>query len=63
MIAGKSDSTTLAAPTLTERVDMALRAIHGDREFTDEERKEARSRLLDGMAEDVANEIQGKLDL
>ena len=42
-------------PTLDERVEMYLRAMHGSkRSFTDEERKVARDRIISAMAVDAA---------
>jgi hypothetical protein len=40
----------LPVPTLDERVSLYLRAVYGDREFTEEERSNARNALLDAMA-------------
>jgi len=48
----------LPVPTLDERVTLYLRAIHGNRGFTEEERSNARNALLDSMAaEIVAQEV------
>src|SRR5215510_14781968 len=44
----------LPVPTLDERVTLYLRAIHGNREFTEEERSNARNALLDSMAAEIA---------
>jgi hypothetical protein len=41
-------------PTLDERVTLYLRAVHGNREFTEEERSTARDTLLNSMAADIA---------
>src|ERR1700745_3976859 len=44
----------LPVPTLQERVSLYLRAVHGDREFTDQERSNARDVLLNSMAAQIA---------
>jgi SPOR domain len=44
----------LPVPTLDERVSLYLRAVHGDREFTDQERSNARDVLLNSMAAEIA---------
>ena len=44
----------LPVPTLDERVTLYLRAIHGNREFTEEERSNARNVLLNSMAAEIA---------
>lgn len=45
-------------PTLDERVDLFLRAVHGPkRNFTAKERASARSRILNTMAADLAGEV------
>jgi hypothetical protein len=47
-----------ALPTLNERVELFLRAVHGSRgEFTDQERTAARARILDAMAADSTGDI------
>jgi SPOR domain len=46
----------LPVPTLQERVSLYLRAVHGDREFTDQERSNARDVLLNSMAAQIAAE-------
>src|SRR5258707_7251470 len=46
----------LPVPTLDERVSLYLRAVHGDREFTDQERSNARDVLLNSMAAQIAAE-------
>jgi sporulation related protein len=46
----------LPVPTLDERVSLYLRAVHGDREFTDRERSNARDVLLNSMAAQIAAE-------
>src|SRR5262249_53209548 len=48
----------LPVPTLDERVSLYLRAIHGNREFTEEERSNARNPLLDSMAAEIAARVQ-----
>ena len=40
------------------RVNLYLRAIHGNREFTEEERSNARNVLLDSMAAEIAAQVQ-----
>src|SRR5262249_37726747 len=51
----------LPVPTLDERVTLYLRAIHGNREFTEEERSNARNALLDSMAAEIAAQVQPKV--
>jgi hypothetical protein len=48
----------LPVPTLDERVSLYLRAVHGNREFTKEERSNARNALLDSMAAEIAAQVQ-----
>ena len=48
----------LPVPTLDERVTLYLRAIHGNREFTEEERSNARKVLLDSMAAEITAQVQ-----
>ncbi len=48
----------LPVPTLDERVSLYLRALHGNREFTEEERSNARNALLDSMAAEIAAQVQ-----
>src|SRR5215510_8759559 len=48
----------LPVPTLDERVSLYLRAIHGNREFSEEERSNARNVLLDSMAAEIAAQVQ-----
>src|SRR5262245_18066242 len=48
----------LPVPTLDERVTLYLRAIHGNREFTEEERSNARNALLDSMAAEITAQVQ-----
>ena len=50
--------TEEAVPTVNERVELFLRAVHGSsREFTAHDRAVARSRILDAMADDPADKI------
>jgi SPOR domain len=44
----------LPVPTLDERVNLYLRAVHGNREFTDQERSNARDVLLNSIAAEIA---------
>ena len=44
----------LPAPTLDERVSLYLRAVHGNREFTEEQRSNARDVLLKSMVAEIA---------
>src|SRR6478672_12932108 len=48
----------LPLPTLDERVSLYLRAVHGNRQFTDEERSNARNALLDSMAAEIRAQVQ-----
>src|SRR5215467_9469644 len=48
----------LPIPTLDKRVTLYLRAIHGNREFTEEERSNARNALLDSMAAEITAQVQ-----
>jgi len=48
----------LPVPTLDERVCLYLRAVHGNREFTEEERSNARDVLLNSMAAEIAAQGQ-----
>jgi len=48
----------LPVPTLDERVSLYLRAVHGNREFTDQERSNARDVLLNSMAAEIAAQVQ-----
>jgi hypothetical protein len=51
-----------ALPTLNERVELFLRAKYGEgRIFTASERTEARSRILDTMAENSADEVDAQM--
>jgi hypothetical protein len=47
----------LPVPTLDERVTLYLRAVHGTREFTEEERSNARDVLLDSMAAEITTQV------
>ena len=49
----------LRLPTLDERAKLFLRAVHGERDFTNEEYATARDRILDEMANGVAAELRG----
>ena len=44
----------LPVPTLDERALFYLRAVHGNRDFTEEERSNARNVLLNSMAAEIA---------
>ena len=57
------DVDVLPIPTLDERVNIYLRAVHGSREFTEEERMNARNALLDTMAADIATKMRKLLQL
>jgi SPOR domain len=48
----------LPVPTLDERVSLYLRAVHGNRGFTEEERSNARNVLLNLMAVEIAAQVQ-----
>jgi SPOR domain len=48
----------LPVPILQERVNLYLRAVHGNREFTEEERSNARNALLDSMAAEITAQVQ-----
>jgi TPR repeat protein len=48
------DVDVLPIPTLDERVTLYLRAVHGNRDFTEEERSSARNVLLNSMAAEIA---------
>jgi hypothetical protein len=48
----------LPVPTLDERVILYLRAVHGNREFTEEERSNARNALLDSMTAEITAQVQ-----
>jgi SPOR domain len=51
------DVDVLPVPTLDERVNLYLRAVHGIRDFTEEERSNVRSVLLDSMAAEIAAQV------
>jgi hypothetical protein len=42
------------APSIDERVSLYLQAVHGNREFTKQERSAARNLLLNSMAAEIA---------
>jgi hypothetical protein len=44
----------LPLPTLDERASFYLRAVHGDRDFSSQERANARDLILDAMAADIS---------
>ena len=48
----------LPVPTLDERVLFYLRAVHGSRDFTQEERSNARNILLNSMAAEIAAQAE-----
>jgi SPOR domain len=48
----------LPVPTLDERVLFYLRAVHGSRDFTQEERSNARNVLLNSMAAEIAAQAE-----
>src|SRR6478735_387205 len=48
----------LPVPTLDERVRFYLRAVHGTRDFTQEERSNARNVLLNSMAAEIAAQAE-----
>jgi hypothetical protein len=54
----RNSSTELRLPTLDERVSLYLRAVHGRRDFTNEERADARERILDAMADDISSKSE-----
>ena len=58
---GKTDESpplpdVLPLPTLEERVSLYLKAVHGSREFTSNERRDARNIILDAMARSVCTQ-------
>jgi hypothetical protein len=55
------EDDVLPVPTLDERVSLYLRAVHGNREFTEQERSNARNALLDSMAAEIAAQVQPKV--
>src|SRR4051812_35680757 len=48
----------LPVPTLDERVLFYLRAVHGTRDFTQEERSNARNVLLNSMAAEITAQAE-----
>jgi hypothetical protein len=48
----------LLVPTMDERVLFYLRAVHGNRDFTQEERSNARNVLLNSMAAEIAAQAE-----
>src|SRR5262245_27316522 len=48
----------LPIPTLDERATLYLRAVYGNRVFTEEERSNARNILLNSMAAEIAAQVQ-----
>ncbi len=55
--ARRSDAVSL--PSLDERVDLYLRAMHGAKKVSAQDRADARLRILDAMADDLArNSVQ-----
>jgi hypothetical protein len=55
---GSVRDDVLPVPTLDERVSLYLRAVHGNREFTDQERSNARDVLINSMAAEIAAQAQ-----
>jgi hypothetical protein len=51
------DVDVLPIPTLDERATLYLRAVHGNRDFTDEERSNARDVLLNSMAAEISAQV------
>src|SRR5258708_39726588 len=51
------DADVLPMPTLDERVNLYLGAVHGNRDFTEEERSNARDVLLNSMAAEIAAQV------
>lgn len=66
LVVDSDDSTAADAgdemplPTLDERVNFYLQAVHGDRRFTNEQYSEARGLLLKAMADDVVARTSGR---
>jgi hypothetical protein len=48
-------NAVLRMPTLNERVTLYLQALYGQRNFSSEERFQARSAILNRMARDIAD--------
>jgi hypothetical protein len=51
------DVEVLPIPTLDERVTLYLQALHGNRDFTEEESSNARNLLLNSMAGEIAAQV------
>ncbi len=51
---------TLGLPTLEERVGLFLRAVHGERHFTNEERADTRERILAAMAAGILTKSEAE---
>src|SRR5262249_9395039 len=51
------DVDVLPIPTLDERATLYLRAVQGNRDFTEEERSNARNVLLNSMAAEIATQV------
>src|SRR5262245_44177667 len=49
----RESSEQAPLPTLDERANLYLRAVHGDRDFTNEEYSRARDLMLNAMAADI----------
>src|SRR5215470_2155207 len=47
-------------PTLDERVNFYLRAVHGDRRFTNQQYEQARDLILNAMADDIVARSNGR---
>jgi hypothetical protein len=66
LVVNSDDSTAADAgdemplPTLDERVNFYLQAVHGDRRFTNEQYSEARGLLLKAMADDIVARSSGR---
>jgi hypothetical protein len=69
LIANADDSTApevreqhgqMPLPTLDERVNFYLRAVHGDRRFTNQQYAEARDLMLNAMADDIVARSNGR---
>jgi hypothetical protein len=52
----------LRLPTLDERATLYLRAVHGERDFTNDERAGARGRILDEIANGIASAVSDECD-
>jgi hypothetical protein len=53
-------SDEMPLPTLDERVNFYLQAVHGDRRFTNEQYSEARGLLLKAMVDDIVARSSGR---